>query len=149
VTNLDLRRGRRAAGLDTAHGHLQATLDLTRTAAYLRRLRITSEAGRHTGHILEISGTLDDFGHPRWQAKAAGELDMGLLEPATGYPFTPRGIARVNLTGAGGAGEFRADGTIAVEDGSYTGPGANATSVRLDARVHADDKELAISSIVA
>ena len=149
VTNLDLRRGRRAAGLDTAHGHLQATLDLTRTAAYLRRLRITSEAGRHTEHSLEISGALEDFGHPRWQAKAAGELDMGLLEPATGYPFTPRGVARVDLTGAGGPGEFRADGSIAVENGSYLGPGAKATGVRLDAHVHADDKELVINSIVA
>ncbi len=149
ITDLDLHRGGRAAGSDSAHGHMQATLDLTRTAAYLRRLRITSEAGRHAEHSLEIGGTLQNFGHPRWQAKATGELDMALLEPATGYPFTPRGIARVNLTGAGGQGQFRADGTVAVEDGSYTGSGAKATGVRLDARVHADDKELAIHSIVA
>ena len=135
-------------------GFFQATIELTRKAAILDSLRITARghgfwnrAGRD--RTLEISGALYDFAHPRWQAKATGELDMRLLDPITGYPFAPEGIARLNLAGAGQAGIFRADGGIHVDGGSYIGTGVVATGVELDARVHADPEQLLISSIVA
>ena len=130
-------------------GHFQATLDLTRTAAYLRSLRITSATHGAKDHILEVSGALDDFAHPRWQARALGDLDMKLLDPVFGYPFAPEGIAHLDLTGAGEEGEFRADGTVHVEGGSYIGTGVVATGIRLDAKVHADPTQLLITSIVA
>jgi translocation and assembly module TamB len=130
-------------------GYFQATLDLTRTAAYLRSLRITSTAHGAKDHAVEVSGTLDDFAHPRWQATAAGDLDMKLLDPVFGYPFAPAGIAHLNLTGAGEAGEFRADGSVHIDGGSYIGTGVVATGIRLDAQVHADPKQLLITSIVA
>jgi translocation and assembly module TamB len=149
VSDLDLRRGSRPSGEETARGHFQVVLNLTRTAADLRYLRLTSEAGKRSSHTLEITGTLKDFAHPHWEAKAVGDLDMRLLSPTTGYPYTPEGLAHVNLTGSGAAGEFRADGSISVEDGAYVGPGVNATGIKLSARVHADPAELAISSIAA
>ncbi|MGP8173697.1 MAG: translocation/assembly module TamB domain-containing protein [Terracidiphilus sp.] len=150
AADLNLLRGRS----QRAHGYMQATLDLTRSAAYLRSMRITSKAHaaknqKASDHILEISGTLEDFAHPRWQAKAAGDLDMELLDPIFGYPFAPEGIARLDLTGAGEAGEFRADGSVHVDGGSYIGTGVVATGVGLDAHVHADPGQLLISSIVA
>ena len=80
------------------HGHFQATLDLTRTAAYLRSLRITTRGRDGSSHALEVSGALDDFAHPRWQARALGDLDMKLLDPVFGYPFAPEGIAHLDLT---------------------------------------------------
>jgi translocation and assembly module TamB len=130
-------------------GYFQANLDLTRTAAYLRSLQITSTAHGAKDHTLEVSGTLDDFAHPRWQARAAGDLDMKFLDPVFGYPFAPAGIAHLDLTGAGEAGEFRADGRVHVDGGSYIGTGVVATGIRLDAQVHADPKQLLITSIVA
>ena len=86
-------------------GNLQATLDLTRNAAMLRSLRITARGRGVKDRTLEITGTLDDFAHPRWQGQAmAGDLDMRLVDPMTGYPFTPEGLAHLDLTGAGEAG---------------------------------------------
>lgn len=149
ASDVHLRRGARPSGADTAHGHLQASLDLTRSAAYLRYLRVGSDEAKGPEHTLVITGTLQDFAHPHWEAKATGEVDMQWLEPATGYPFSPKGTANLNLTGAGAAGKFRADGAVSIENGAYVGPGVNATGVRLSARVHADPDKLAITSVEA
>ncbi|MGA2217025.1 MAG: hypothetical protein ABSG51_03015, partial [Terracidiphilus sp.] len=141
-------------GEQPVHGHIQATLDLTRSAVYLRSLRLTTEAHsksslRSQEHTLEISGKLDNFAQPRWQAKIAGDLDMEMLEPIFGYSFAPEGIARLDLDSAGVGGEFRSDGSVHVDRGSYIGTGVVATGVGLDAHVHADPRQLLISSIVA
>ena len=119
-------------------GFVQATLDLTRTAAFLRSLRVTARSHGLKDRTLEISGSLDDFAHPRWQASAVGDLDMRLLDTITGYPFAPEGLAHLDLAGTGHAGDFRADGTVHVEGGAYIGTGVVARGVGLDARVHAD-----------
>jgi len=135
--------------LPPVQGYLQASVDLTRTAAYLRSLRITAQGKGVPDRTLQISGDLQDFARPRWQAKVGGELDLRLLESMTGYPFTPAGIAHLDLSGAGTNGIFRADGNVHVDGGSYIGTGVVATGVRLDAHVHADAEQLQISSIVA
>ena len=74
---------------------------------------------------------------------------MNLLDPVFGYPHAPQGIARLDLDSAGDAAEFRIDGSVHVDGGSYIGTGVNATGVRLDAHVHADPRRLLITSIVA
>jgi translocation and assembly module TamB len=152
VRDLNLARGGRAKpGIvppPEVHGLFQATLELTRTTATLRSLRVTASGHGIKDQTLQISGVLKDFTHPRWQAKAAGELDLRLVDPITGYPFAPRGLAHLNLTGAGEAGNFRADGSLHVEDGSYIGTGVVATGFRLDARLHADPEQLLVNSIV-
>jgi translocation and assembly module TamB len=154
ATNLTLMRGsakqaKTKSEKPPVEGYFQATLDLTRNAAVLRSLRITTHNANAKDRTLEISGTLTDFGHPHWQAKAAGELDMKLLDPITGYPFSPEGIAHLDLNGSGQADQFRTDGSVRIEDGSYIGTGVIATGIHLDARVHADQNWLLISSIVA
>jgi translocation and assembly module TamB len=132
-----------------AHGYFQATLDLTRANATLQSLRLTARGPDRTTHSLNISGALQDFTHPRWQAKVLGDLDMRLLDPILGYPFAPEGIAHLDLNVTGLGGEFNAEGKVHAEGGAYVGTGVNATGVRLDANVHADEKRLLISSIVA
>jgi translocation and assembly module TamB len=152
VRDLNLARGGSAkpgnAASPEVHGFFQATVELTRTTATLRSLRVTASGHGIKDRTLEISGVLEDFAHPRWQAKAAGELDLRLVDPITGYPFAPRGLAHLDLTGAGEAGSFRADGSLHVEDGSYIGTGVVATGFRLDARLHADPEQLLVNSIV-
>jgi translocation and assembly module TamB len=151
VRDLDLTRGassRSGKASPQVHGYLQGTLELTRNAATLRSLCITASGRGDKDRTLEISGALDDFAHPRWQAKAVGELDMRLVNPITGYPFAPEGIAHLNLTGSGEAGSFRTDGGVHVENGSYIGTGVVATGFGLDAHVHADSKQLLITSIL-
>jgi translocation and assembly module TamB len=150
ATDLSVVRGRESPAL----GAVQATLDLTRSAAYLRALRLTSKfAGNkprsQEEHTLEISGLLQNFAHPSWQAGIAGELDMRLLEPSLGYPFVPAGIARLDLDSAGEGAEFRSDGTVHIDGGSYIGPGVVATGIQVDAHVHADPRQLLITRVVA
>jgi len=158
AADLNLSRGR----AQPAEARFQATLDLTRTSVFLRSLRIASRSpeDRHAAilknlglgtkdHTMEVSGELDDFRHPRWKVKAVGDLDMRLLNPLFGYPFAPEGLAHLDLGGAGEAGEFRADGGIHIDGGSYIGTGVVATGLRVDLHVHADPKQLLISSIDA
>lgn len=130
-------------------GYAQATLDLTRNAAYLRSLRLTSRSKDAAERTLTVSGSLVDFARPSWQAKAQGDLDMRLLEPTTGYPNSPEGMARLDLTGQGHDGQFRIDGPVHIDNGSYIAPGVNARCVGLDAHVHADPEQLLITSVVA
>ncbi len=150
VRDLNLARGAssKPGKAQPVQGFLQATLELTRNTATLRSLRITASGHGVKDRTLDISGSLDDFAHPRWQARAVGELDVRLLEPITGYPFAPEGIAHLDLNGSGQAGIFRADGSVHVENGSYIGTGVVATGVGLDARVHADPEQLLITSIL-
>jgi translocation and assembly module TamB len=149
VTDLNLSRSVPRNTAQPVHGKIQATLDLVRNAAYLRSLRLTAHGSEGKDRTLEISGVLQDFARPRWQTRAVGDLDMRLLDPVTGYPFAPEGMAHLDLAGAGQDGEFRADGSVHVDGGSYIGTGVVATGIRLDARVHADPKQLLITSIFA
>ena len=76
-------------------GFVQAA-HLTRTAA----TRIPAHhrpQPRHQRPDARISGSLNDFAHPHWQAKAVGELDLRLIDPITGYPFAPEGLAHLDL----------------------------------------------------
>jgi len=54
---------------------------------------------------------------------------MRLLDPITGYPFAPEGIAHLDLNGSGQAGSFRIDGSVHVENGAYIGTGVVARGV--------------------
>jgi len=137
------------AALPPVEGYFRASMDFTRNAAFLRSLQITSRSHGFKYRMLEVSGSLEDFTRPRWQGKVTGELDLRLLDPVTGYPFAPEGIAHLKLELAGQAGQFRIDGGVHVDDGSYIGTGVVATGIQLDARVHADAEQLLITSIVA
>jgi translocation and assembly module TamB len=152
VRDLSLSRGvsvsSKAGKPQPVEGFMQATLDLTRTAVTLRSLRLTARGRNVKDRTLEVSGSLEDFAHPRWQGKAAGELDLRLVNPITGYPFAPEGLAHLDLTGNGQAGDFRLDGGIHIDGASYIGTGVVATGFRLDAHLHADPDQLLITSII-
>jgi translocation and assembly module TamB len=145
AADLNLARDKAQA----VHGYMQATLDLTRKAASLRSLRLTVPGHPGKDHTFQVSGVLEDFAHPHWSANSTGELDIRLLDPITGFPFAPQGIARMELSAAGQSGLFRIDGSVHVDGGAYIGTGVTATGVALDAHVHADAEQLVITSIVA
>ena len=128
-------------------GYLQASVDLMRSAAVLRWLRITARSKGIADRTLEISGTLSDFSHPHWQARVKGDLDMRLIEPATGYPNTPEGIAHVDLEGEGRGAIFRGDGLVHADGAAYVGTGVAARGLTLDAHVHADPAQLRITPV--
>ncbi|HEU5350530.1 MAG TPA: translocation/assembly module TamB domain-containing protein [Terracidiphilus sp.] len=130
-------------------GLAQATLDLTRTGAYLRSLRLTTHDSQSGDHALMLTGSLVDFAHPRWQARAQGQLDMRLLNSITGYPNSPEGLARLDLAAEGHGGVFHIDGPIHVDHGSYVGGGINARNVTIDAHFHADPEQMLIANTVA
>jgi translocation and assembly module TamB len=150
VRDLMLQRGGRqptAPPPAALHALFQISLDLTRNAAYLRSLRITASSRGIKDRTLEVSGAMTDFTHARWQAKIAGEFDMRLLDPIMDFPFTPDGITRMDLAGAGDRGEFRLDGALHVDKGAYVAPGISARDLQLDTKVHADPNELHFSAV--
>ena len=149
AADLMIARGGTRLVSPPVHGRMQATLDLTRNAVLLRSLSLTAQAAGTAPRIVTITGTLQDFTHPHWQALTRGELDMRLLDSLTGYPDAPTGIAHLDLAAAGDAGEFRIDGAVHVDDGAYVGTGVVARNVTLDAHVHADPQQLLITKIVA
>ena len=149
ATDLMLARGGTRLAALPVHGRMQATLDFTRSAVLLRSLSLTAEAAGTKPRTVTITGALQDFTRPHWQALTRGELDMRLLDPLTGYPSAPAGIAHLDLAAAGDAGEFRIDGAVHVDDGAYVGTGVVARDIALDAHVHADPQQLMITKIVA
>jgi translocation and assembly module TamB len=148
AADLDLARSVPRGG-GPVKGVVQATIDLERARLTLRSLRITAHAPGTQDRALDVNGVLDDFNHPRWQARAVGDLDMQLLEPLTGYGDSPNGIAHIDLMAGGRSGTFQIDGGVHVEGGSYLGAGITATGIALDAHVHADPRQLLITQIVA
>lgn len=148
VANLDLARGKQRGNMQTqgpqVQGIVQASLDLTRTAAYLRSMRITAHARGAADHTFEITGSLTDFAQPQWQAKLAGDLDLQLLNPALGYPDAPQGIAHMTLTASGADGKFHIEGPVHVEHASYIGTGVTARDMDVTAMTLADNSELHI-----
>jgi translocation and assembly module TamB len=150
VHDLHLSRGQAShPEAPPVQGQIHASVDLTRNAIYFRSVQITARSKGSKDRQLNVAGELQDFTHPHWKATAQGELDLKLLEPATGYPSTPEGIARLNLAAQGQTGEFRIDGAVHADNASYIGTGVVARGVTLDARVHADPLHLQITNVTA
>ena len=148
VTDLNLARTVPRKDLDV-HGAMQATLDLEHARLLVRSLRITAERPGGKTHALDVTADVTDFTHPRWHARLAGDLDMRLVDPITGYGDAPEGLARLDLNASGEEAQFQIDASVHIDDGSYIGEGVTATGITLDTRVHADQKQLLITQIVA
>ncbi|MFP5277457.1 MAG: translocation/assembly module TamB domain-containing protein [Acidobacteriota bacterium] len=148
--NLVLARGAGKKREPAVRGTAQATLVLMRNAVRLEELRLSAPGpARGEVHTLTVTGTLLDFSHPHWQAKTQGDLDMRLIEPLTGYPNAPEGIARLDLTESGAGSTFEVDGRVHVDGGAYVGTGVVARGITLDARVAANPDRLLIDDVVA
>jgi translocation and assembly module TamB len=146
IADLNLARGKQRTP-SQVEGLLQASIDLTRNAAYLRSLRLTAHARGAKDRTLQVTGSVEDLAHPHWQAKITGETDLRLLDPILGYPDAPEGIAHLDLTSSGAGDKFRIDGPVHVEHASYIGANVNARDIDLDTRVHADNSELHVSQV--
>ena len=131
------------------HGKFQLALDLQRNHVSLNSFQLTAHSRGDRDRVLQVTGTLDDFTHPRWQAKVDGDLDMRLLDPVTGYADSPDGIAHLHLTASGIVPAFQITGNVHVDGGSYLGANMTATGVNLDAHIDADRGKLLITQIVA
>ena len=148
--DLNLARGGSLAGkIPPVHGVIKATLELSRDAVNLRSLTLTAAVPGAADRTLRITGSLQHFSRPHWQAGVAGALDMRLLNPVLGYPFAPQGLAMLNLDCGGIGGQFHIDGTVRIEKGSYVAPGVEARDVNATTQVHADQDALRVTSINA
>jgi translocation and assembly module TamB len=145
ATDLRLAHGKP----QTFHGFFQASLDLTRTALYLRSLRLTSRERGVPDRTLDISADLQNFANPHWHAKVQGDFDMRLFDPLLDFPNLPAGTLRVDVDAAGDTGEFRADGTGHLENGALVMPGIRLAGMRVDTHVHIDPHQMVFSSVVA
>jgi len=149
ATDLNLARTPPRGASLPVHASSAATVDLEPSRILLRSLKISARGQGGQDRTLLVTGSLDNFTHPSWQAKAAGDFDLRLLEPLTGYPGSPEGIAHLDLAASGQAGAFQLDGPVHIDGGSYIGTGVTATGVTLDAQLHGDAKRLQITQVVA
>jgi len=149
ATDLTLARSAAVRPYPAVHGRMLATVDLERSALILRSLRLTAFGHGIPDRSLEVNGELDNFSQPHWRARAAGDLDMRLLDPVTGYPFAPEGIAHLDLGASGQLDQFLIDGAVRVENGAYIGTGVSERGIELTAHVHADGNRLSITGITA
>jgi translocation and assembly module TamB len=145
ATDLRLSHG----NLHTFKGFFQATIDLTRTALYLRSLRLTSRENGLPDRTLDISATLQDFANPRWNAKAQGDFDLRLFDPLLDFPNVPAGFLHLNVDAAGDTGEFRVDGTAHAQDAAFLMPGVVLRGMNVDTHLHIDGRQMVFSNIVA
>ncbi len=148
VADLNLARDLPRKSL-AVHGTVEATLDLERTRVLLRSLRIAAERRGGQEHVLNVAGDVEDFTHPHWSARLLGDLDLQLLDPITGYPDVPKGLAHLDLIASGRQSIFQIDGNVHVDDCSYIGSGLNAQDVTFSTHVHADQKQLLVTQISA
>ena len=148
VTDLNLARDVPRKSL-AVHAAVEATLDLERTRVLLRSLRIAAERRGGQEHVLNVTGDVEDFRHPHWTARVLGDLDLRLLDPITGYPDAPKGLAHLDLTASGERSSFQVDGGVRIDDCSYIGSGVNAQDVTLSTHVHADQTQLLVTQIAA
>ena len=149
ATDLNLTRTVPKTRIPPVHGFVQATVDLTRNAAYVRSLQLTAHSRDGTDHVLQLRGELSDFQQFNWQAQVTGDLDMRLLDSITGFPSAPEGFARFNLAAVGQAGKYHFDGPIHIDNGAYVGPGVQERGITLDCKVHGTQDRLLIESVSA
>ena len=144
MSDLELARGtRQHPASPEIHGKVEGDIDIFRNAVVVNSIDI--EGNQHT---LKIRARMDDFEKPRWKATVDGEFEMPLLEPLTGYPSAPYGLARLQLGLHGAGNGFAIDGSVHVDDAAYIGTGVIAKNLTLDAHVHADEKQLLIAPVV-
>jgi translocation and assembly module TamB len=148
ATDMNLARQLPHINFVPVHGYVQAVLDLQRNAANLRWMRLTARGRDRMTHWVDLSGQVTEFAHPRWQAHASGELDLRIVEPVTGYPNTPEGLVRLDLTAYGFGGSYKLEGPVHADNASYIGNGVTAIGIELNARAHVDPKRLLFDSVV-
>ncbi len=65
----------------------------------------------------------------------------------TGYPFTPEGLAHLDLAGAGRRAVFASTAACTSRKARTSEPASSPPAFRLDARLHADPEALLVNSI--
>ncbi len=133
-----------------SHGALQATLDLERCAAFLapacgsrRRPCPQKTARSKSPEIWTISPI------PAGRPELAGDLDMRLLDPITGYPDAPEGMAHLDLAAAGQAAHSTSTVPCTLTEAPTS---ARASRLRASLSTRAStpiQKQLLITQIVA
>jgi translocation and assembly module TamB len=149
IKDLNLSRSGTLKQMPPVHGYLESSIDLTRDAATLRFLRITARAKGVSDRSLNISGSLNQFARPRWQALVKGDFDLRLLDPVLGYSFAPEGLAHLDLTNGGDSHGFHIDGTVRADRAAYIGTGVTERGIDLNTHIHADSQQLLITGVSA
>ena len=111
------------------HGYFQATLDLTRSAAFLRSLRISAPGSGKAARTHSRSPARSrTFPVPTGRPKSSAILTWG-CSTRPGLSLCPGRDCPPGSGRAGKDGEFRTDGNVHVEGGSYIGTGVVATGI--------------------
>ncbi|MGA2571482.1 MAG: translocation/assembly module TamB domain-containing protein, partial [Terracidiphilus sp.] len=147
--DLNLVRTQPRSKSPPVRGILQATIDLEHDRLWLRSLRLTARSRGTGDRTLEVTGVLENFSRPRWQAKASGDFELRLADPIFGFPCTPEGVAHLDLAAGGEASAYRVTGRVRTENADYVSEDVAARGVDLDAQVQIDPDRLFVPHAIA
>jgi translocation and assembly module TamB len=123
---------------------IDASLMLFHDSVQLETLRLGA-----LGKTLQVRGTLTDFAHTAWQAKASGQVDLQLLGPYAGVIGIRSGVVDVNASISGRGSQFNATGELASNAIHYLDPVVDVQTGEFSARFKADAKQLLVSNVRA
>lgn len=123
---------------------LTADIDLTEKEAKITHLEWQSATSK-----LTVTGALENFADPVWNARANGVVDLHEVGAVTGYdPLSQgnNGTANIDLHATGKAdGEFSIDGPIAAHQGAFYAPWLQLQHVDLQMNAHLDNLTILIT----
>ena len=121
---------------------IDVSLRLFHDSIELDSLRLTA-----LDRVLTVRGSCTDFLHAAWQAQANGQVDLRVIAPYTGFPFTRTGVVDLNANGSGRGTAFTATGELASDAIHYKDPFVDAKAVAFSARFRADAKQFFASDV--
>jgi translocation and assembly module TamB len=121
---------------------VDATLLLGHEGVDLQELRL-----QVMDRTLNLSGKLNGWRDPAWQAEMHGQIDMRILAPYAGFPLVRSGIVSLNATVTGKGADFNASGNLSSGAIHYQDPIVDARLRSLSAQFQADTRLLLVSRI--
>jgi translocation and assembly module TamB len=128
-----------------AHSSLLAEIDISQKAARITHMEWATATSK-----LIVTGVLQDYAHPDWNATAVGQVDMQEAAAVTGYDPLRSGTAAVNLNAAGReGGVFLVDGQVSVQQGAFQAPWLVLQHVALRTHLHIDNTTMLFSQVAS
>lgn len=134
-----LQRGEHPA----IHSELTLELELARNSAQIKALHFASG-----GSILQGSGSIVDFAHPRWSFSTTGDLDLREAAALAGIRELRGGIANLSLEARGtNADTYLISGWVKADQVGYRQADVKVEGARVETPVRVTPEEIALDGI--
>jgi translocation and assembly module TamB len=137
------------ARLAPVHSKLLVKADVSRTGLVLSQLQLQTGATAKQSHLLEASGSLQNYADPRIELAVKGSVDVREVEALTAVPGLAAGIAELQIKGNGSVAKFAIDGKAKVTGAAYRIPEVRVSGVNGSTAIHITQDELSLTGLKA